>query len=124
MGDRDKRLPADPEGEGEKAGFTTVAADLCARVLLNGRVFGQFAMLMDELLAAAGRPRAEVEAAIAWGIEQGWLHHDTAYVTLRAAGIHVAKECSTTRAVLRRAEGGGASLGSLKVLRHECRLVH
>jgi len=124
MGDRDKRLPADPEGEGEKAGFTTVAADLCARVLLNGRVFGQFAMLMDELLAAAGRPRAEVEAAIAWGIEQGWLHHDTAYVTLRAAGIHVAKECSTTRAVLRRAEGGVASLGSLKVLRHECRLFH
>jgi len=124
MGDRDKRLPADPEGEGEKAGFTTVAADLCARVLLNGRVFGQFAMLMDELLAAAGRPRAEVEAAIAWGIEQGWLHHDTAYVTLRAAGIHVAKECSTTRAVLRRAEGGVASLGSLKVLRHECRLIH
>jgi hypothetical protein len=124
MGDSDERLPADPEGEGEKAGFTTVAADLCARVLLNGRVFGQFAMLMDELLAAAGRPRAEVEAAIAWGIEQAWLHHDTAYVTLRAAGIHVAKECSTSRAVSRGAEGGMVSLEPLKALLHECRLVH
>jgi hypothetical protein len=54
-------------------------------------------MLMDELLEAAGRPRAEVEAAIAWGIEQAWLRHDTAYVALRAAGIHVAKECSIWR---------------------------
>jgi hypothetical protein len=94
MGHSDERLPADSEGE--QAGVTTVAADLCSTVLLNGRVFGQFAMLMDELLEAAGRPRAEVEAAIAWGIGQGWLRHDTAYVELRAAGIHVAKECSTS----------------------------
>ena len=34
----------------------------------------------------------DIEAAIAWGIEQDWLRHDTAYVELRAAGIHVAKE--------------------------------
>ena len=95
MGDSDERLPA--ELEAEQAGFTTIAAELCATVLLNGRVFGQFAMLMDELREAAGRPRAEVEAAIAWGIEQCWLRHDTAYVELRAAGIHVAKECSTSR---------------------------
>jgi len=91
MDDSDERLPADPEGE--KAGFTTVAAEgLCATVLLNGRAFGRFAMLMDELLEAVGRSRTEVEAAITWGIEQGWLRHDTAYVELRAAGIHVAKE--------------------------------
>ena len=95
MVDSDERLPA--ELEAEQAGFTTIAAELCATVLLNGRVFGQFAMLMDELREAAGRPRAEVEAAIAWGIEQCWLRHDTAYVELRAAGIHVAKECSTSR---------------------------
>ena len=40
----------------------------------------QLPALMDELREAAGRPRAEVEAAIAWGIEQCWLRHDTAYV--------------------------------------------
>ena len=90
MDDSDERLPAELEGEQER--FTTVAADLCARVLANGRVFGRFAMLMDELLEAVGRSRTEVEAAIAWGIEQDWLRHDTAYVELRAAGIHVAKE--------------------------------
>jgi len=122
MYDNDERLPADPEGE--PAGFTTVAADLCTTVLLNGRVFGEFAMLMDELLEAAGRPRAEVEAAIAWGIEQAWLRHDTAYVALRAAGIHVAKECSTSRAVSRGAEGGVVSLEPLRALLHERRLVH
>jgi hypothetical protein len=90
MGDGDERLPADP-GE-EPAWFIAVAADLCATVLLNGRAFGRFAMLMDDLAEAAGRPRTEVEAAIACGIEQDWLRHDTAYVELRAAGIHVAKE--------------------------------
>jgi hypothetical protein len=90
MDDGGERLPADP-GE-EPAWFTTVAADLCARVLLNGRVFGRFAMLMDDLAEVVGHPRTDVEAAIAWGIEQDWLRHDTAYVELRAAGIHVAKE--------------------------------
>jgi hypothetical protein len=95
MGDSDERMPADPEDE--LAGCITVAADLCATVLLNGRGFGRFAMLMDDLAEALCRPRAEVEAAIAWGIEQGWMRHDTAYVELRAAGIHVAKECSTSR---------------------------
>ena len=95
MGDSDERLAADSEAE--HAGFTTVAADLCAMVLRNGGIFGQFAMLMDELLQAASHPRADVEGAIAWGIEQGWLRHDSAYVELRAAGIHVAKEWSTFR---------------------------
>lgn len=90
MGDGGEPLPADP-GE-ELARFMTVAAELCATVLLNGRDCGRFAMLIDDLAAAAGRPRTEVDAAIACGIEQGWLRHDTAYVELRAAGIHVAKE--------------------------------
>jgi hypothetical protein len=106
MNDSDQRMPADPEGE--QAGFTTVAADLCARVFLNGQAFGQFAMLMDELLEAAGRPRAEVEAAIAWGIDQAWLRHDTTYVALRAAGIHVAKECSAWRDGLPAGPAGSA----------------
>ena len=87
MNDNDERLPADPEGEQD-----AVAANLCATVLLNGRGFGRFAMLMNDLAEAVGRPRAEVETAIAWGIELDWLRHDTAYVELRAAGIHVAKE--------------------------------
>ena len=64
MGDSDERMPADPEDE--LAGCITVAADLCATVLLNGRGFGRFAMLMDDLAEALCRPRAEVEAAIAW----------------------------------------------------------
>ena len=71
--------------------FPTLAADLCARVLAKGGIFGRFAMLIDELTETAGRPRAEVEAAVAWGVEQAWLRHDTAHVELRAAGIHVAK---------------------------------
>ena len=90
MADGGERLPAD-RGD-EPAWFITIAADLCTTVLRNGRVCGRFAMLMDDLAEAAGGPRAEVEAAIAWGIEQDWLRHDTAYVELRAAGIHVAKE--------------------------------
>jgi hypothetical protein len=90
MGHSEEWVPADSPAE--QAGFTNVAADLCATVLLNGRGFGRFAMLIDDLAEASGRPRTEVDAAIAWGVGEDWLRHDTAYVELRAAGIHVAKQ--------------------------------
>jgi hypothetical protein len=76
----------------EPAELVALAEQLCAAVLSNGGAFGRFAVLMDKLPGMVGRPQTEVEAAVALGGEQGWLRHETSYVELRAAGIHVAKE--------------------------------
>jgi hypothetical protein len=79
------------EAEAQHVWLSLLAADLCAALLTNGGAYGRFAMSVDELAETAGRPRAEVEAAIAWAVEQAWLRHDI-QVELRAAGIHVAKQ--------------------------------
>jgi hypothetical protein len=83
--------PIDADGKPARR-LAALAEQLCAAVLSTGRGFGWFAVPMDELPGLVGRPQTEVEDAIAWGGEQGWLRHETVYVELRAAGIHVAKE--------------------------------
>jgi hypothetical protein len=80
------------EAEAQHVWFSLLAADLCAALLANGGIHGRFAMSVDELAEAAGRSHAEVEAAVAWAVEQAWLRRDIDDVVLRAAGIHVAKQ--------------------------------
>ena len=78
--------------DAEHALLSLLAADLCATVLARGGIFGRFAMSVDDLAETACRPRDQIEAAIAWGVERAWLRHDIDHVELRAAGIHVAKQ--------------------------------
>ena len=86
------RLNMSDGSDAAQEGSPLLAADLCATLLANGGLYGRFAMPTDELAETAGHPRAEVDAAIAWAVEQAWLRHDGLNVELRAAGIHVGKQ--------------------------------
>lgn len=70
----------------------TAAAQLCARVLANGKSKGRFSMSMSSLRKASGLSRAELQSVFAFALRNKWLRLRTQGVELTAAGIFVAKD--------------------------------
>jgi len=71
----------------------TIAAQLCAMVLLNGKAAGgRFALTVDDLATMLGLPPDRVHAVILDASERHLVRSVAASVVLQAAGIYLAKE--------------------------------
>jgi hypothetical protein len=69
----------------------TMAADLCALVYRQGKTAGRFEMPIAELLNGSRWTREDLVLAFGTAARNDWIHRSQSCVTLKAAGIYVAK---------------------------------
>jgi len=83
-------VAADPE-TAETHAQEMLAADLCAMVYQSGKVAGHFEMPLDRLHQQSKRTPGVTETALILAERRDWIRRGGSGVTLKAAGIYVAK---------------------------------
>jgi len=80
------RRPRNPLAETE-----AIAFDLCVLLFERGKTDGRYAIEAEEVPAAMGIDRTDLQGALQLGLERAWLEYAGMMLALRAAGIYVAK---------------------------------